>query len=54
MSEQDTAQRLLREYGGRAEQECRARAEYHEVQGNASEAIYWHKIADVVRGRRPL
>jgi hypothetical protein len=52
MPEQETAQRLLREYGDRSEQECLSRADYHEIQGNASEAIYWRKIADLVRGRR--
>jgi len=49
MSAEATAQRMVREYGSSAKKECISRAEFHEMEGNAFEAIFWRKVADEVR-----
>jgi len=48
MSAEATAQRMVREYGSSARKECISRAEFHEMDGNAFEAIFWRKVADKV------
>jgi hypothetical protein len=38
------AQRLLREYGDKAEAECDARADFHKMEGDEATAEQWRKL----------
>lgn len=44
----ETARRLLREYGDRAEAECEARATYHRMQDDKATAEEWRKLKSKV------
>jgi hypothetical protein len=52
-----TAERILREYGETAEQECESRASYHEMQGDPAAMKNWRRIRDIIPrlrlGERP-
>jgi len=43
------ARRLLREYGERAEEECEARASYHDMQGDQAAAEQWQRVRQAVQ-----
>jgi hypothetical protein len=51
------AERVLREYGAAAEEECASRASYHEMQGDCANAAAWRQTLDIIRrlrrGERP-
>jgi hypothetical protein len=45
---QTNAQRLLREYGKVAEDECDARISYYEMLGHGGESAMWREIKEAV------
>jgi hypothetical protein len=47
-----TAARLLRQYGNSAEEECAARASYHQMQRDEAEAHRWRLIKGLVERLR--
>lgn len=51
------AERMLREYGTAAEEECASRASYHEMQGDRTAAEGWRRARELIvrlrRGERP-
>jgi hypothetical protein len=46
------AQRMLREYGAGAEEECESRASYHDMQGDKSVAEGWRRTREVIQRLR--
>ena len=48
----NSAKRLIREYGDRAEEECDARAGYHQAQGDPDLAEQWRLIREMVKRLR--
>ena len=48
MQEWDSAQRMLREYGERADAECEARRSYYEMLGDNNAVEEWRRIAVAV------
>jgi hypothetical protein len=58
MQEWDSAQRMLREYGDRADAECDARRSYYEMLGDTNAVEEWKRIRIVLTqlragGRQP-
>jgi hypothetical protein len=53
----EAAERMMREYGLAAEDECEARASYHEMQGDPAVAEGWRRTKTLIRrlrcGERP-
>jgi hypothetical protein len=47
-----SAERMLREYGERAEEECAARADYHALQDDKAEAGKWTVVGQAVQRLR--
>ena len=48
----EAAQRLLRDYGADAEQECDARAAYYEALGDKAVADGWRRVKDYLQAQR--
>jgi hypothetical protein len=52
-----TAERMLREYGNSAQEECESRASYHEMQANPAMAESWRRTGEIIlrlqRGEKP-
>ena len=46
------AERMIREYGPSAEEECEARAGYHQMQHDEPEALRWRLIKGLVERLR--
>lgn len=53
----EAAERMLREYGAGAEDECESRASYHDMQGDPTVAGGWRRTSEIIqrlrRGERP-
>lgn len=53
----ETAERMLREYGAGAEEECDSRASYHQMQGDPAAAEDWRQAKSLIQrlrcGERP-
>lgn len=43
-----TAQRMMREYGDHAEDECDARSSYHQLNGDLEDAARWRILKQAV------